>query len=136
MLTENQIVSLLKEHLERKGYEVLKTCGTGDRGIDLIAQRKTHVLYIEAKGETSSKSHSSRFGKPFSTNQIKSHVSRAILTSMILTDDKLLSGTKKKVAIALPDNPGHRSLVEKISASLRTLKIKIYWVSALKITEH
>jgi hypothetical protein len=79
-------------------------------------------LYIEVKGETSSKDHSNRFGNAFDLNQIKSHVSRAILASLTVLNDKP-SGPKTKAAIALPDNTGHKELIAKFAQPLKTLGI-------------
>jgi len=134
MLTENHIVSLLTDYLKKKGYKIIQSLQTGDKGIDIIAQNNTHVLYVEAKGETSSKSYTKRYGKLFSNNQIKSHVSKALLASMVLIDSKPLT-TKSKVAIAFPDTEGHRNLVDKILISLKSLDIKVFWVSQDNIIE-
>ena len=128
MLTENDIIDVLKSHLEKSGYKIIQSHRTNEKGIDLIVENESEVLYIEAKGETSSKSYTSRYGKPFNNNQIKSHVSRAILASMqVLTTEH--SKKKTKTAIALPDTIGHRKLVNSIMEGLNKLGIKVFWVS-------
>lgn len=129
MLTENEIIDALANYLQKKGYNIQNSCTTTERGIDLIAENNGEVLYIEAKGETSSKESTKRFGLTFTSNQIKSHVSRAILASMLVLQDKP-AGPKTKVGIALPDNPGHRNLILKIINPLKSLSIKIFLVSA------
>ncbi|MDB5149729.1 MAG: hypothetical protein JWQ57_3749 [Mucilaginibacter sp.] len=129
MLTENDIVTLLAKHLINEGYAIKQSLTTTQTGIDLIAENNKEVLYVEAKGETSSKEATNRFGLSFSSNQIKSHVSRAVLTSMITLQEKP-SGPKIKVAIALPDNAGHRNLILKILIPLKSLSIKVFLISA------
>jgi Holliday junction resolvase len=134
VLTENHIISFLTVHLKKKGFEILQSLRTNEKGVDIIAKKGKELLYIEAKGETSSKEYTSRFGKPFEGKQIKTHVSRAILTSMILLDNR--SKTENlKVAIALPDTKGHRALIEKIQKSLKELDIKLFWVSERVVIE-
>jgi hypothetical protein len=132
MLTENDIISLLADYLRSKEYEITQSLQTTRQGIDLIAEHKTHTLYVEAKGATSSKEHSKRYGNSFNSSQIKSHVSRAVLTCMEVLDCKP-SGLKTKVGIALPNTPGHRDLIRRVSKSLKTLGIKLFWVSAKSV---
>lgn len=65
MLTENDIVENLSKFLKLKGYTISQQLTTNQTGIDIIAENESEKLYIEAKGETSSKETSNRFGKPF-----------------------------------------------------------------------
>ena len=128
MLTENDVVNVLANYLEEKGYSILQNLNTGEQGVDIIAERTNKILYVEAKGETSSKSHTNRFGKPFTLNQISSHISRAILASMKVISCKP-SGNKTKAAIALPDTAGHRKIIDKILPALQKLQITVFWVT-------
>lgn len=129
MLTENDIVNILAEYLVKEGYTINQSLTTLQTGIDLIAENSKEVLYVEAKGETSSKEGTNRYGSSFSSNQIKSHVSRAILSSMIVLQENP-SGSKTKVAIALPDNLGHRNLVLKVLKPLKSISIIVFLISA------
>lgn len=134
MLSENDVISNLTAYLEKAGYKILQALQTNQHGIDIIAENIKHILYIEAKGETSSKEHTSRFGKAFNDNQIKSHISRAILASLKVLNDKP-SGSRTKVGIALPNTIGHRKIVSSIGNPLRTLGIKIFFVSEKEVIE-
>lgn len=134
MLTENDIISLLTTYLENSGYKISQSLSTTQKGIDVIAENNNHILYIEAKGETSSREKSNRYGNAFNLDQIKSHVSRAILAAMKVLNDKP-AGPKTKAAIALPDTAGHRKLLKKISNPLKTLGIKCFFVSEGGVTE-
>lgn len=130
MLTENDVVQAVVNYLMKNGFDILSQATTVQRGIDIEAKNKKNKmhLYIEAKGATSSKPETNRFGKPFNNNQIESHVSRAILKLMkIISNDP--DSHRIKVAMALPDNEGHRKLIEKIYPALRRLKIGVFWVN-------
>ena len=134
MLTENDVIAILSKYLELNNYRIISALSTGERGIDLIAENTEHCLFIEAKGETSSKGYTARYGTPFTNNQIKSHVSRALLAAMMVLNNA--KGSPKIIAgIALPDNAGHRSVVDKIRLPLNTLGIKLFWVSSSGVTE-
>lgn len=82
MLTENDVVEKLAKYLESKGYNIISSQDTNSRGVDLVAKKGDQNLYVEAKGGTSSKLHTARFGKPFTKNQIKSHIAGAIYNTL------------------------------------------------------
>lgn len=92
------------------------------------------MLYVEAKGETSSKLGTRRFGKVFNGAQIKSHVSRAILAAFEIISTNP-SGLKTQAAIALPDNEGHRKVINKILPALNHSNIRVYFVASDSVTE-
>ena len=132
MLTENDIVRIFGKYLQDCGYEIIQSLTTSERGFDIIAKRNGITLYVEAKGETSSKEDTNRYGKPFSKNQVKTHVAVAILASM-----KVLSRPDhepKEVAIALPDNESHRGLIESIKSTLKKAGIKVFLVGGKSVT--
>ena len=134
MLTENDILENLSNYLIAKGYKENQRLSTIQLGVDLIAENDSEILYIEAKGETSSKSETRRFGKPFDSNQIKSHVSRAILSAFEIISEKP-SGIKTKAAIALPNNLGHKKLINKILPALNLSGIRVYPVDFETVIE-
>src|SRR4051794_27602850 len=86
MLTENDVVEAVAAHLPSLGYIVEATCTTTQRGIDIVARhgRTGRRLRVEAKGGTSSKDHTDRYGKCFSPGQVVSHVSRALYKAAVL----------------------------------------------------
>jgi len=67
VLTENEIVQTLAEHLRREGYRIDKQLTTLEQGVDIVAIHLAtgRRLLVEAKGGTSSKEGTARFGKPF-----------------------------------------------------------------------
>jgi len=132
MLTENEIVEKVADFLESKGYRIIQSLTTNQQGIDIIAETESETLYIEAKGETSSVVTSKRYGLPFNRNQIKSHISVALLATMKVISS-LPAGNKTKVGIALPDTKEQRIVINKIIPALNKLDIRIYWVSKTKV---
>lgn len=134
MLTENDILEVLSSYLIAKGYKEIKRSNTKQTGVDLIAENADEILYIEAKGETSSKSETSRFGLEFSGGQIKSHVSRAILAAFEIISEKP-AGSRTKAAIALPNNKGHQKLINKILPALTQSGIRVFLVGFDSVVE-
>jgi hypothetical protein len=66
MLTEWEVIEAVREFLESRGYRVTQALNENQVGNDIVAWSVDgQKVMIEAKGETSSKSHTSRFGKPF-----------------------------------------------------------------------
>jgi len=127
MLTENDVVESVSGFLASRGYDVVQQLTTDVRGIDVVAVGEAETWYVEAKGATSSKATTARFGTPFSTNQINSHVSRAIYTAMKILE-RAPAGTRTRAALALPANRGHREMVEAVRGSLDTLGVAVFWV--------
>lgn len=128
MLTENDIVEKVTDFLEKKGYQIIQSLTTNQHGIDIIAENETEKLYIEAKGETSASKTSNRFGLAFNGNQVKSHISVALLATMKVISN-MPAGNKTKVGIALPDIESQRQVINQIIPALKKLDIRIYWVS-------
>mgnify|MGYP003632711184 CR=1 FL=1 len=133
MLTENDIVEKVTDFLKKKEYRITQSLTTNQQGIDIIAETESETIYIEAKGETSSVETSKRFGLPFNRNQIKSHISVALLATMKVISS-MPSGNKTKVGIALPDTKEQRIVINKIIPALKKLDIRIYWVNQNQVT--
>lgn len=55
MLTENDVIDKFSLKLETLGYTIEQNLTTVQHGIDIIACKDGVNLYLEAKGETSSK---------------------------------------------------------------------------------
>lgn len=125
MLTENDVINYLANHLETDhGYFIQKKATTSQKGIDIIAIKNGKKLCIEAKGETSSKIQTKRFGKPFTNSQVSTHISMAILYIML----EINKDADNDYAIALPDNLDHRNMICRLLTSLKQLNIKVYFV--------
>lgn len=130
MIDENDVVQILADYLKKNSYKIHQQLATDKAGVDIIAENiiTKHWLYIEAKGETSSKSHTNRYGKAFTNGQILNHIAKAVFASMVILSSKP-AGDKTKAAIALPATDGHKKQLATIAKSLKALNIKIFWVS-------
>jgi hypothetical protein len=123
MLTENDVVNHVEDYLIANGYKILKKATTNQKGIDIIAVKSNRQLYVEAKGATSSKSTSKRFGKPFSNSQVSTHIAMGVLYAMLNRNAEI------DFAFALPNNDDHTKMIERIAPSLKILGVKVYFVS-------
>jgi len=132
MLTENDIVEKVTDFLKSKGYRINQSLTTNHQGIDIIAETEFEKLYNEAKGETSSVETSKRFGLPFNRNQVKTHISVALLATMKVISS-MPAENKTKVGIALPDTEEQRIVINKIIPALNKLDIRIYWVTKTQV---
>lgn len=125
MLTENDVVTAVSNYLIEKGYAINQALTTSQQGIDIIATHPTHDrCLVEAKGATSSKKSSNRYGIEFNNNQIKTHVGVAILKSF----QTIQLNKDAEVVIALPDNIGHRKIIDSMSHPIKQSGIKAIFV--------
>jgi hypothetical protein len=126
MLTENEIIKHTCVFLQNNGYRIISQCNTDEKGIDIAAfHSEKGVCCIEAKGQTSSKKDSARFGKKFDSTQINTHIAVAILKSFKTKQNPGVTN----VAISLPDDEGHRRVLDSIDLSLKKSGIKVFLVS-------
>ena len=120
-MTENEVIAHVTQYLEMIGFTIEQSLSTDQRGIDIIASHETGVrCLVEAKGGTSSKADSNRYGKPFSRNQVRTHISVALLKCLQLKeqfDDDTI------ICIALPDDRIHKEILETIKTSVNELGI-------------
>jgi hypothetical protein len=130
MLTENDITTYLVSYLESVGYTQVVGLTTLQRGIDVTALNTDgKKVCIEVKGETSSKVGTKRFGLPFTGNQIASHVSVALLKTLVTMNEE--DYVDCEFGIAFPLN--HEKLIRRIHPSLKALGISVYLVSSQNI---
>ena len=127
MLTENDITNYLVDYLKTVGYTQVNGITTLDRGIDITAvNTKGKKVCIEVKGETSSRVGTPRYGLPFTGNQIASHVSVALLKTLVTMNEEAYKNCE--FGIAFPFN--HEILIRRILPSLKLLEISVYLVSS------
>jgi hypothetical protein len=132
MLLESDVIDAVCAKLESNGYTIRQRLGTTQHGDDIIAVKRTspvRELFIEAKGETSSRTGSERFGKAFDGAQIPIHVAEAFYKSAKVLS-RILTGVEVRAGIALPDNRGHRIALQNIAPVLSQLGIAVFWVTA------
>ncbi|MBT4024851.1 hypothetical protein [Desulfobacula sp.] len=126
MLTENNIVDFVSKYLEKDGCTITQALNTKQQGIDIVAEHpQKGYCFVEAKGATSSKKGSSRYGKEFNSSQIRTHMGVAILKSF----QTLQLHPTSQVAIALPNNKGHRGIIDSMQLPIRNSGIRVYLVN-------
>lgn len=135
MLYESDIINAVSKFLNSQGYKILQNLTENQRGDDIIAVSldESEKIFIEAKGETSSKKSSARFGKAFSRGQVRDHVANAFYKAA----QKLQNNGRQSVrsGIALPKKQDHIDMVKEIRLALATLQIEVFWVHSKELVE-
>jgi hypothetical protein len=125
MLTENDVVNAVQTALKQRGWTIRSFATTMQQGVDVVATFGKRNLYVEAKGITSSKDGSSRFGKIQTGSQMFISVAAALLkTAEMRHGDK-----DAAVAIALPKHPAMVKRISGISTVLEAANIAVLWVA-------
>lgn len=131
MLYEDNVVAAVVAHLRSDGWKIESTALATQHGDDIVATRNAERLVVEAKGEGSSKSYTTRFGNPFTKQQASVHIAVAVLRSM-----RVVSEGTSSAAIALPAVDSHRREVDRVAPALLLARIRVYWVDAdMRVTE-
>lgn len=117
-------------YLTAHNYTIRQSLTATQRGHDIVAEKRavpTWEVYVEAKGEGSSKESTARFGNPFNSGQVFDHVAKAILKGLRIASSKG-TGTERRAAIALPRNELHLRQIEAVQAALHQTGIAVFWV--------
>ena len=85
-MDENRVIEGVCSRLLSMGCEIEQRLSTTQRGIDVIARNahSTEEFIVEAKGGTSSREGSARFGKPYTQNQVFDRVAKGVFTCIQL----------------------------------------------------
>lgn len=127
MLNENQVVARTVAFLASRNYRIASSRRTTEQGIDIVAVSANgrRTVFIEAKGGTSSKPGTKKYGQPFSRGQCTTHLAVALHTIARLRQS---ARPTERVAIALPTGEPHEELIEAIEASLKRLEVGVFFV--------
>lgn len=128
---EGNVQAVLAEHLRGLGYQVIEVdTGSKASGPDIQAQRGTERLLIEAKGWPSDKYvDGDRAGQKKRTNpstQAKHWFGEALLTIIRRRE----AHPQWQLAIALPDYPTYRVILEDTRWALTVLGISVFMISS------
>jgi hypothetical protein len=82
-------------------------------------------LLVEAKGVTSSKESSARYGTLMTGTQFFIQVAAALLKTAELRS----ANPQAEVAIAIPDHPRMKERIRRIEPVLKSARIGLLWVS-------
>jgi hypothetical protein len=123
-LNENAVVAHTCAALAGRRWIIDRYATTSQTGIDIVGSRGAARIYVEAKGVTSSKAGTKRYGK----KQNSSQVAIQIATAFLKTAELRASHPNAEVAIALPDHAGMRGRIERIAPILQQSRIGVMWV--------
>jgi len=105
---------------------IVSTATTSEHGPDIVARSVVgREIWVEAKGRTSSKEGTNRFGKEFSRNQKEDHLGRALLKCC----EYLSQRSDMIVGIGLPNDDTDSDLIQGIKPTLQRLKIMTFLVN-------
>jgi hypothetical protein len=124
MLNVDQVLEYLEKYLANRG------CRTKSHGIDLRVRRENGIeISIEAKGNTSSKIGSKRYGLNFNDSQCHDHFSRAFFRAVEMKD-KIQSEYSKisRVAMAFGYLGFYKKYADPIRPTLADLEIGVFWI--------
>jgi hypothetical protein len=124
MLTEDDVVDAVCGLLTAHGYVIVRRALATQHGDDIVAEKDSARLVIEAKGAGSSKEGTARFGRSFSSGQVFSHVAKAVLKAL-----RVVAAGGSRAGVAFPDDAVHRREVAQVSAALRELGVAVFWVA-------
>lgn len=132
MLTENDVIEAVCSYLIKKGYEINQKLSTKQTGVDIIAiNPEGNFCYVEAKGATSSKPESSRYGREFNKSQVKTHIGMSLVAAF----KSLNEFPEAESIIALPNNYNHQSLIEAMLKPILRSGVRVLLVNKQGVVE-
>jgi hypothetical protein len=134
-LNENKVIEELKKHLLAAGYLLISECSTIMQGIDLVMKKENEEMWIEAKGDTSSRESSNRFGKTFTDTQCHVHFSRAFFKACELRDKANESKNNIRIAIAFAHTKHYEKYCKRTNLTRKELGIALFWIKGVGLVE-
>ena len=128
-MDENEVIDAVCVHLERIGFRVLQRLTTTEQGVDVIAESidRNRRILVEAKGGTSSREGSNRFGKPYTPSQVFDRCGKGVFTALQLRAQE--PGTSTTPVLATPDTPVFRRYLGSVVGLTRPLGVA-FWLVA------
>ena len=130
MLSETDIIDAVCKKLESLGYKIRQRAKTTERGIDIIAIKDDTLpieLYIEAKGEMSTKSATARHGKKLESADMQINVAEALYKVVAILSVRA-ERDQVMVGVAFPENKEYQKFVHVIKPVLNQLGVAVFWV--------
>lgn len=125
-MNENEVVDAITVYLKMQGYEVTQKLTTKQRGIDIKAVHpKKGEALVEAKGGTSSRKGSSRYGKPYKKSQVFDRVAKGFFTTAKLKEEK----PNSLILLAVPKTDKFEEYLGQIKNSISVLGVKVLLVN-------
>lgn len=128
---EGNVQATMVDHLVARGWSIVSAADTATKeaGIDILVERAGHRMAVEVKGYPSDRYVSGRRrGEKMPTRppvQARHWYASALLTTLLTKE----AHSDWTLALALPDFPTYRRLLERTASSLSALDIDAYLVS-------
>ncbi len=132
-MDENDVVEQTCKRLEEQGLVIKQRLSTIERGVDIIAEdpRNGNRIYVEAKGGTSSRDGSARFGKPYTQSQVFDRVAKGVFTCFQLRA-QYPSRESSRILLSVPDERLFRAYLEPVLPELKSAGIEVMFVSNIE----
>lgn len=129
-MDENEVIAGICAHLIASGCHVEQRLHTTERGIDIIAREpESHRrILIEAKGGTSSRIGSERYGRPYTQTQVFDRAGKGIFTALKMRADH--SEEDVLCVLATPDTQWFRMYLAKVALLVKPLGIEVWLLSS------
>ena len=132
-MDENDVVNETCKYLEAHGFLVSQRLSTIERGVDIVAKDASGcTLLVEAKGGTSSREGSARFGKAYTQTQVFDRVAKGVFTCFQLRA-KHPDRSRYRVMLAVPDSRWFRAYLEPVVTELNVAGIEALFVGASSV---
>ncbi|SRR6266566_3998994 len=130
-MDENAVIDSVCHRLEALGCQVRQRLTTTEHGVDVIAHnvKNGQQYFIEAKGGTSSREGSNRFGKPYTQSQVFDRVAKGVFTCLQLRG-QYPNREKVHVILAVPDTKWFRSYITPVLSQLQGAGLEV-WFEAI-----
>jgi hypothetical protein len=126
MQTENDVIDAVCKYLVANNYSIIQQLTTVQTGVDIVAIAESGTkCFLEAKGSTSSKPSSSKYGKEFNKSQVKTHIGVALVAAFKVKNEF----PNSESIIALPANLSHVALIESMKTPIVCSGIQVMFVS-------
>jgi len=129
-MDESYVIRAVCERIEDKGCSVTQFLNTKQRGVDVKAthSKEGDEFFIEAKGGTSSRVGSARFGKPYTSSQVFDRAAKGVFTCLQLRSQNS-DRTCQHVILAVPDNKLFHGYLQPLLKDLKSAGIEVWFMS-------
>jgi hypothetical protein len=127
-MDENAVVDSVCARLEALGCKVTQRLTTIEKGVDITAYdpKGGQQYFIEAKGGTSSRKNSPRYGRPYSQPQVFDRVAKGVFTCLRLREEHP-DREKEHIILAVPDTSQFRSYLSLVNGQLEAAGIEVWF---------
>jgi hypothetical protein len=127
-MDENVVVESACQRLKTAGCEIVERRTTKEQGIDIVAHNPSngHDFYVEAKGGTSSRIGSRRFGLAYTQSQVFDRVAKGVFTCVELRA-KYPDSVNQHVILSVPDALWFHSYLDPVLEQLRLTGVVVWF---------